>query len=100
MNGRKIIEYQKDYWKWRWVEEDLGADHAHDAQIKLKEFKRGEDETGGQKIKCKNGQTETAGVSYASWPMWKQYKEEEEEEDNKFLMLLSTLQFHDNNNKI
>jgi hypothetical protein len=22
-------EYQKDYWEWRWLEEDPGEDHEH-----------------------------------------------------------------------
>jgi hypothetical protein len=41
---------------------------------------RGEDETGGQQMKCKNGQIEAFGDSYAKVDpkLQKQHKEEEE----------------------
>jgi hypothetical protein len=47
------------------VEEDPGADPVHDGQTKLREMQTGEWGTGGGQTKCKNGQIQTVGDSYA-----------------------------------
>lgn len=75
------IEYQQEYSKLQWLEEDPGPDHEHDGWTKLRDVQRTEWDWRGGRWIAKMGR-KAAGGSSAKADLQVRKRLSEEEEDN------------------